>query len=72
MPDNKSKRGARDRSRVAGGEAYEVNYFARKHASLDQMPRRSSSRRVATVRRRTKSQRRPDKKEQRLALAGSD
>jgi Protein of unknown function (DUF3606) len=32
MPDNKSKRGARDRSRVAGGEAYEVNYFARKHA----------------------------------------
>ena len=30
MPDNKSKRGARDRSRVAGGEAYEVNYFARK------------------------------------------
>ena len=32
MPDNKSKRGARDRSRVAGGEAYEVNYFVRKHA----------------------------------------
>jgi hypothetical protein len=32
MPDNKSKRGARDRSRVAAGEDYEVNYFARKHS----------------------------------------
>ncbi len=31
MPDDKSKRGAADRSRVAAGEPYEVNYFARKH-----------------------------------------
>jgi hypothetical protein len=31
MADNKIKRGARDRSRIAAGEAYEVNYFARKH-----------------------------------------
>lgn len=31
MADDKSKRGKPDRSRVAGGEGYEVNYFARKH-----------------------------------------
>ncbi len=31
MPDNKSKRGKADRSRVAGNEGYEVNYFANKH-----------------------------------------
>ena len=31
MPDNKSKRGKGDRSRVAGNEGYEVNYFANKH-----------------------------------------
>ena len=31
MTDDKSNRGARDRSRVAGGETYEVDYFARKH-----------------------------------------
>ncbi len=31
MADDKSKRGAADRSKVAGGEGYEVNYFARKH-----------------------------------------
>ena len=29
MPDNKSKRGKPDRSRVAGGEAYEVRDFAK-------------------------------------------
>lgn len=29
--DDKSKRGGADRSRVASGEPYEVNYFARKH-----------------------------------------
>lgn len=29
--DDKAKRGAADRSRVAAGEAYEVTYFARKH-----------------------------------------
>lgn len=31
MADNKSKRGGADRKKVAGGEGYEVNYFARKH-----------------------------------------
>lgn len=37
MADNKSKRGAADRRKVAGGEGYEVNYFARKHGiSKDQ------------------------------------
>lgn len=32
MSDNKKKRGTGDRRRVAGGEGYEVNYFANKHA----------------------------------------
>lgn len=37
MADNKSKRGGADRRQVAGGEGYEVNYFARKHGiSKDQ------------------------------------
>jgi hypothetical protein len=31
MADNKTKRGGSDRKRVAGGEGYEVSYFARKH-----------------------------------------
>ncbi|KRB93247.1 DUF3606 domain-containing protein [Sphingomonas sp. Root720] len=31
MADSKTKRGAADRSKVAGGEGYEVSYFARKH-----------------------------------------
>jgi hypothetical protein len=31
MSDDRSKRGAADRERVAGGEDYEVEYFARKH-----------------------------------------
>jgi hypothetical protein len=31
MTDGKSKRGGPDRDRVAGGEGYEVDYFARKH-----------------------------------------
>ena len=31
MADNKTKRGAADRRQVAGGEGYQVNYFARKH-----------------------------------------
>ena len=31
MSDDKSKRGGADRDRVAGGEGYEVDYFARKH-----------------------------------------
>jgi len=30
MPDNKRKRGKGDRSRVAGGEGYEVKYEVRK------------------------------------------
>jgi len=37
MADDKSKRGDRDRARVAAGEGYEVSYFARKHGiSKDQ------------------------------------
>lgn len=31
MADDKSKRGGGDRNRVAAGQGYEVNYFARKH-----------------------------------------
>lgn len=31
MADDKTKTGAPDRARVAGGEVYEVDYFARKH-----------------------------------------
>jgi hypothetical protein len=31
MADDKNNRGGGDRDRVAGGEAYEVDYFARKH-----------------------------------------
>jgi hypothetical protein len=31
MPDDKSKRGGPDRQQVAGDEAYEVSYFAKKH-----------------------------------------
>lgn len=31
MTDNKSQRGEPDRSRLAGGEEYEVDYFAQKH-----------------------------------------
>jgi len=31
MADDKSKRGGADRRRVAAGEGYEVQYFARKH-----------------------------------------
>lgn len=31
MADDKNKRGAGDRARVAGGEGYEVAYFADKH-----------------------------------------
>jgi hypothetical protein len=31
MADSKSRRGKSDRSRVAGNEGYEVNYFATKH-----------------------------------------
>jgi hypothetical protein len=31
VADDRTKRGAGDRARVAGGEGYEVSYFARKH-----------------------------------------
>jgi hypothetical protein len=31
MADNRGKRGARDRGRVAAGQGYELGYFARKH-----------------------------------------
>jgi len=31
MADDKLKRGANDRSKVAGGEGYEVSCFAKKH-----------------------------------------
>lgn len=36
MPDDKTKLDQRDRSRVAGGEDYEVRHFADKHGiSMD-------------------------------------
>ena len=31
MSDDKTNVGAQDRARVAGGEPYEVSYFAQKH-----------------------------------------
>lgn len=31
MSDDKTNRGGADRARVAGGEGYEVDYFAQKH-----------------------------------------
>lgn len=31
MPDDKTKQGQQDRSRVAGDEPYEVEYFAARH-----------------------------------------
>ncbi|TBY73370.1 DUF3606 domain-containing protein [Rhizobium leguminosarum bv. viciae] len=31
MADDKSKRGAADRNKVAASEPYEVSYFAKKH-----------------------------------------
>jgi hypothetical protein len=31
MADDRTKTGAADRGRVAGGEGYEVEYFAQKH-----------------------------------------
>lgn len=36
MSDDKSKRGGADRRRVAAGEGYEVNYFARKRGITKQ------------------------------------
>jgi hypothetical protein len=31
VADDRSNRGGRDRNRVAGGQGYELGYFARKH-----------------------------------------
>lgn len=39
MSDDKSNRGAGDRSRVAGGEGYEVEYFAQKHGITPEQAR---------------------------------
>lgn len=39
MADNKAKRGKQDRARVAGGEGYEVKYFASKHRITAQQAR---------------------------------
>ena len=39
MADDKSDRGAQDRARVSGEEAYEVEYFARKHGITPQQAR---------------------------------
>ena len=36
MADDKTDRGQQDRSRVAGGEPYEVSYFAQKHGITTQ------------------------------------
>jgi len=39
MADDKKKRGANDRSKVAGGEGYEVSYFAKKHSITTEQAR---------------------------------
>ena len=39
MADDKTKTGKPDRSRVAGGESYEVSYFARKHGFTTEQAR---------------------------------
>ena len=36
MSDDKTNVGAQDRARVAGGERYEVSYFAQKHGITSQ------------------------------------
>ncbi len=40
MPDSKKKKGKADRSKVAGGEGYEVNYFANKHGITREQARK--------------------------------
>jgi hypothetical protein len=40
MPDNKKKRGGADRRQVAGGEGYEINYFATKHGITREQARK--------------------------------
>ena len=39
MPDDKTKQGQQDRSRVAGDETYEVAYFASKHGLTQEQAR---------------------------------
>ncbi|MBD8679863.1 DUF3606 domain-containing protein [Sphingomonas sp. CFBP 13720] len=39
MVDDKTKQGQQDRSRVAGGEPYEVAYFAQKHGITQEQAR---------------------------------
>lgn len=41
MADNKTKKGAADRNKVAAGEGYEVYYFARKHNITPDQARRT-------------------------------
>jgi hypothetical protein len=40
MADNKKKTGKADRSKVAGGEGYEVSYFASKHGITAEQARK--------------------------------
>lgn len=40
MADNKKKTGKADRAKVAGGEGYEVNYFANKHGITREQARK--------------------------------
>jgi hypothetical protein len=40
MPDNKDKKGAADRARVAAEQQYEVSYFAKKHGITPDEARR--------------------------------
>ena len=51
MADDKKKRGGSDRSKVAGSEPYEVEYFARKHGiskqeTLDLIKKHGNSRAI--------------------------
>jgi hypothetical protein len=39
LADDKSKRGGADRRRIAGGQAYEFSYFARKHSITTEQAR---------------------------------
>jgi hypothetical protein len=39
MSDDKTKQGQQDRSRVAGGEPYEVAYFASRHGLTQEQAR---------------------------------
>jgi hypothetical protein len=39
MADDKTKTGNADRNRAAGGEGYEVSYFAKKHGIITEQTR---------------------------------